>query len=340
LRLFTLSNGRGLEAEIADRGGIVKALRVPDRHGRAEDVVLGFDGLDRYLGPHPYFGGIIGRFGNRIARGRFRLNGRACVLARNDGANHLHGGVRGFDRVDWTPKPGTTESGTTLCLRYTSVDGEEGYPGQLACEVSYSLTAAGEFRIDASATTDRPTIVNLTHHSYFNLTGVGGADILGHHLQVDADEFLPVDEGLIPLGPRRRVDGTPFDLRRGARLGEVLGVADPQLTLGRGFDHCFVLNQPPLPVPQPRKAARVIEPVSGRVMEVLTTEPGLQVYTGGALDGTIVGKRAEPYRRHAGLCLEAQHFPDSPNQPDYPSVRLEPGEEYRTATIYRFSVAS
>ncbi len=334
--LFTLRNAAGLEIRISDYGGIVTALRVPDREGRCDDIVLGFDRAESYFGPHPYFGGIIGRYANRIARGRFRLEGREHVLARNDGENHLHGGSRGFDRMFWSAEPRRGQ-GSSLVLRRTSEDGEEGYPGRLDCEVTYTLTEANEFRIDYAATTDRPTIVNLTHHSYFNLRGLQGGDVLGHRLFVDADTFLPVDEGLIPIGEARSVTGTPFDFRQSRLVGERIAAGDSQLARGKGYDHNFCLSRRGQGPTEPALAARLVEPASGRVMEILTTEPGLQVYAGGALDGTVMGKGGLPYGRHAGLCLETQRFPDSPNQAAFPSARLDPGEPYRSVTVYRFS---
>jgi aldose 1-epimerase len=338
-KLFTLKNRGGLTIEITNYGGIVTALRVPDREGRIDDIVLGFDSLDEYLGPHPYFGGIIGRYANRIAGGRFRLEGREHVLARNDGPNHLHGGARGFDRVFWSAMPRNPGDGSPLVLRRTSEDGEEGYPGTLDCEVAYTLTDANEFRIDYAATTDRPTVVNLTQHSYFNLAGRQGSDVLGHQLFVDADTFLPVDESLVPTGETRPVLRTPFDFREPQPIGQRIAAADPQLARGKGYDHNFCLNRRGLDPSIPRLAARVVEPRTGRVMEVITTEPGLQVYAGGALDGSIVGKGGRVYARHAGLCLETQHFPDSPNQTAFPSVRLDPGRVFRSTTAYRFSTA-
>lgn len=335
--LFTLKNRAGLTIEVTNYGGIVTALRVPDREGRLDDIALGFDTLDEYLGPHPYFGGIIGRYGNRIARGRFLLDGREHVLACNDGPNHLHGGARGFDRVFWSAAPRKPGDGSPLVLRRTSADGEEGYPGALTCEITYALTDANEFRIDYAATTDRPTIVNLTHHSYFNLAGRTRSDVLDHRLFVDADTFLPVDEALIPTGERRPVLRTPFDFREPRPIGQRIAAADPQLAIGKGYDHNFCLNRRGPDSSLPRLAARVVEPRTGRVMEILTTEPGLQVYAGGALEGSIVGKGGRAYSRHAGLCLETQHFPDSPNQTAFPSVRLDPGQAYRSVTLYRFS---
>lgn len=337
--LFTLRNRAGLEIRITNYGGIVTALLVPDREGRFDDIVLGFDTVDSYFGPHPYFGGIIGRYANRIARGRFPLEGREHVLACNDGVNHLHGGSRGFDRKFWSAEP-LSRRGSALVLRRTSEDGEEGYPGRLECEITYALTEANEVRIEYAASTDRPTLLNLTHHSYFNLAGRPGSDVLGHQLRVDADTFLPVDEGLIPTGEMRPVTGTPFDFRQSRLIGERIAETDAQLARGKGYDHNFCLNRRGEDRTRPAFAARLFEPSSGRVMEILTTEPGLQVYAGGALDGSIVGKGGRRYGRHAGLCLETQRFPDSPNHPAFPSARLDPGAPYRSVTIYRFSTTS
>ena len=337
--LFTLRNTNGLEAEITNYGGIVRALRVPDRQGRFADVVLGFDAVESYYGAHPYFGALIGRHANRIAEGRFRLDGRSHQLALNEGRHHLHGGGRGFDRAVWAPETRKTAEGSALVLRHTSADGEEGYPGTLACEVTYTLTESNELRVDYQATVDRPTIVNLTQHSYFNLTGQPGADILGHHLRVDADAFLPVTPELIPTGERRSVAGTPFDLRASRIIGECLREDEPQLAIGHGYDHCFELRSTPAGSGAARRAAALYEPLSGRLMEVFTTEPGLQVYTGGGLDGTLSGKGGDGYRAHAGVCLETQHFPDSVNHGGFPSVRLDRGETYRSATVFRFSTA-
>jgi aldose 1-epimerase len=333
--------GASIEAEIMTYGGIVRSLRAPDVDGHLDDVVLGFpyDGpssLERYAGEHPYFGALIGRYGNRIAGGRFELDGTTYQLARNNGPNHLHGGPEGFHRVVWTPRAEATETEARLHLRHVSIDGEEGYPGTLTCDVTYAVTMADELRIEYRAVTDRPTIVNLTHHSYFNLGGPRCRDILDHELMVEAGAFLPVDETLIPLGSAQPVDATPFDLRAATRLRDRLSVDDSQLKIGRGFDHNFVLNDFRRASLEPRKAAVLRDPASGRTMEVRTTEPGLQVYTGGFLDGSIEGKGG-PYSRHAGLCLETQGFPDSPNRPAYPGVRLDPGETYESTTIYRFT---
>jgi aldose 1-epimerase len=330
VELYTLTNSNGVEAAITNFGGIVVSLKVPDRNGKPADVVLGFDSLDGYLKGHPYFGAIIGRYGNRIAKGAFRLGGVEHSLARNNGENHLHGGIKGFDKVVWKAK----RDGQRLELSYLSKDGEEGYPGNLSVTVSYTLNDNNELRIDYSATTDKSTVVNLTNHSYFNLAGQGEGDILGHNVMIDADRFTPVDKGLIPTGELRRVEGTPFDFRKPHAIGERVGAKDEQLALGNGYDHNFVLNGSAGSL---RLAARVTEPKSGRVMEVLTKEPGVQFYIGNFLDGTIKGKGGKVYQRRYGFCLETQHFPDSPNKPNFPSVVLKPGSRYSTTTVYRFS---
>ena len=333
-QVFTLANRRGMRATITNYGGIVMSLHVPDREGRLEDVVLGFDALEGYFAPHPFFGALIGRHANRIAKGRFRLDERDYVLATNDGPNHLHGGSRGFDKVVWGAELLAWDEGPALRLKHRSEDGDEGYPGTLTATVTYTITENDELRIDYLATTDRPTVVNLTQHSYFNLAGHG--DILSHELFIDADRYAPVDAGLIPTGELRAVLGTPFDFREPRPIGDRVHDADPQLRFGSGYDHHFVL------VPRDRGlriAARVYEPRSGRIMEVLTTEPGLQLYAGNGLDGSLIGKKGTPIERYAGLCLETQHFPDSPNQPSFPSARLNPDEEYSSQTVYRFSTA-
>ena len=335
-QVFTLKNRNGLEVAITNYGGTVMSLRVPDRFGRNADVVLGFDTAEEYLGRHPYFGALIGRFGNRIARGRFSLDGNAYVLATNDGVNHLHGGERGFDRALWRAEAGQTAEGSALSLENISPDGEEGYPGALTAKAVYTLTEKDELRIDYSAVTDAPTVVNLTHHSYFNLAGHDRGDVLGHELFIDADHFTPTDAGLIPTGEIRDVMGTPFDFREPTILGCRINAADDQLALGHGYDHNFVLKPGPGRL---RVAARVHHKASGRVLEVLTTEPGLQFYTGNGLDGSGKGKGGARYYRHAGLCLEAQHYPDSPNQASFPDTRLDPGQKYESTTIFGFSVA-
>jgi aldose 1-epimerase len=328
--LYTLTNAKGLEARISTYGGVVVSLKVPDRAGKLGDVVAGFDNLEGYLKPPPYFGAIIGRYGNRIGGAQFTLNGTLYTLAKNDGANHLHGGVRGFDKRVWTAKPLSSQS---LELSYLSKDGEEGYPGNLTATVVYTLTDANELRIEYSATTDKDTVVNLTNHSYFNLAGEG--DILGHTVVIKADRFTPVDKGLIPTGELRSVAATPFDFQTAQPIGARIDQKDEQLIFGHGYDHNWVLNRSGSGL---ESAATVTDSKSGRVMEVLTTEPGLQFYTGNFLDGTLQGK-GKVYARRSAFCMETQHFPDSPNKPAFPSTVLKPGAKYSTTTVYRFTAS-
>ena len=342
LQLYTLRNSRGMEVRITNYGGIVMALTAPDRQGRFADVVLGFDSVDGYTSAayrkaNPYFGALIGRYGNRLAKGQFTLNGKHYVLATNDEPNHLHGGVAGFDKRLWTVKqlPGTAAA---LELTWVSRDGEEGYPGTLTVTVVYTLTDHNEFNIDYRAVTDRDTLVNLTSHAYFNLRGhdhdMSVGDILGHELQVAATRFTPVDATLIPTGELAAVQGTPFDFTRPTTIGARIADADDQLRFGGGYDHNFVVDGQPGTL---RRAARLREPRSGRVLEVWTTEPGLQFYSGNFLDGTLVGKGGKVYGHRSGLCLETQHFPDSPNQPQFPTTTLKAGATYHTTSSYRFS---
>jgi len=334
VELFTLTNPQGLEAKITNYGGIVVSLLVPDHEGNRRDVVLGHDELEGYLDNSPYFGCLVGRYGNRIANGRFSLDGTEYELARNNGDNHLHGGLRGFDKATWEAKAITSEAGEALELKHVSPDGEEGYPGALSVRVIYTLTPDNALRIDYSATTDKPTVVNLTHHSYFNLQGAGTGDILAHELQLLAKRFTPVDEGLIPTGELRPVAGTPLDFTQPMALGARIDTKDEQLVRAGGYDHNFVLDSGGGAL---ALAARVVDPRSGRVMEVHTTEPGIQLYTGNFLENDIAGKGDRRYGHRHGLCLETQHFPDSPNQPSFPSTALRPGEEYTQTTLYRFS---
>jgi aldose 1-epimerase len=341
VNVYTLTNDRGVEMRVIDYGGIILSLRVPDREGRLADIVLGYDSLQGYLKESPYFGALIGRYGNRIAGGRFTLDGQTYTLARNNGPNHLHGGEKGFDKVVWQVEPFERGDDVGLVLTYTSPDGEEGYPGTLQARVTYTLTDNNEVVFDYRATTDKATPVNLTQHSYFNLAGPGPQTILEHVVLLAADRFTPVDSTLIPTGELRAVDGTPFDFRTPTAIGARIAENDVQLRYGRGYDHNFVLNRPAgAAADEPTLAARVHEPTSGRVMEVLTTEPGLQFYTGNFLDGTLTGKYGVVYRHRTGFAMETQHFPDSPNQPHFPSTIVRPGEEYRTRTVYRFSVQS
>lgn len=332
--LFTFTNASGMSVSIANYGGIVTSVMVPDRGGKMADVALGFDSLDGYLGEHPYFGALIGRYGNRIGKAKFTLNGKEYTLAANNNGNHLHGGLVGFDKKVWAATPLGDD---TLELSYLSKDGEEGYPGNLSVKVRYTLTPASELKIAYEATTDKATVLNLTNHSYWNLAGAGSGDALGHQIQIFADRFTPVDSGLIPTGELRPVEGTPFDFRTPHLIGERIDADEEQIKLGGGYDHNFVLNSGGGSL---APAAVVVEPGSGRKMEVLTTQPGVQFYTGNFLDGSVKGKGGIAYRKRYSLCLETQHFPDSPNKPTFPSVVLEPGAKFESTTVYRFSVAS
>jgi aldose 1-epimerase len=331
--LYTLTDGKGVEATISTYGGVIVSLTAPDRTGKAGDVVLGFDDFNGYLKPPPYFGAIIGRYGNRIGHAKFTLDGVTYQLAKNDGDNTLHGGRRGFDKRIWKVNSSNSHS---IELSYLSKDGEEGFPGNLSTTVTYTLQDH-ELRIDYSATTDKDTVINLTNHSYFNLAGQGQGDILGHQLTIHADRFTPIDKTLIPTGELRSVEGTPFDFRQPHAIGEGINSSDEQIVLGQGYDHNFVLNRAGSGL---ELAARVMEPTTGRVLEVLTTEPGMQFYTGNSLDGSLTGKGGKTYGRRSAFCLETQHFPDSPNKPDFPSVVLKPGGRYQTATAYRFTTDS
>jgi len=331
---YVLTNTNGLQASISTYGGIVTALTAPDLRGDFADIALGFDELDGYLAAHPYFGAIIGRYGNRIGQGAFTLDGQPYVLAKNNDENHLHGGLTGFDKALWQAQPRSSPTGPQLRLSYVSVDGEEGYPGQLDVEVIYTLANTNELRIDYHATTDKPTHVNMTNHSYFNLAGHGRGDILGHEVLINADRFTPVDDGLIPTGEQRRVDETPMDFRESVAIGERIEDDDEQIRLGGGYDHNFVLNPSESDL---TFAAKVFEPVSGRILGVFTSEPGVQLYTGNFLDGSLTGKGGAVYRKRCGLCLETQHFPDSPNKPAFPSTVLRPGDVYTTTTVYRLA---
>jgi aldose 1-epimerase len=332
VEIYTLTNSRGSEAKIITYGGIVVSLKVPDKQGKLGDVVLGFDTLADYENHSPYFGALIGRYGNRIAKGKFMLDGHEYKLATNNGENHLHGGVKGFDKVVWTAKPSTDKHGANLELTYLSVDGEEGHPGNLNVQVVYTLTEDNKLQIVYSATTDKPTVVNLTHHSYFNLAGAG--DVLDHRLTLNADRYTPTDSGSIPSGELAAVKGTPFDFTTETAIGARIGPENEQLKFGRGYDHNWVLARKGKGA---ELAARVYEPTSGRVIEVFTTEPGIQFYSGNFLDGTP-GKGGKPYPIRSGLCLETQHFPDSPNHANFPSTVLRPGQKYSQTTIYAFSV--
>jgi len=333
--LYTLTNANGCEARITNYGGIVVSLKVPDRTGKPGDVVLGYETLEEYIGNNPYFGSIVGRYGNRIGKGKFTLNGREYILAQNNGENHLHGGIVGFDKAVWQAREFESEDGAALELTHLSRDGEEGYPGNLSVTVIYTLTNQDELKIDYSAMTDKNTVLNLTHHSYFNLAGAGSGDILSHEMMIDADRFTPVDSGLIPTGELTSVKGTPMDFTSPTAIGTRIDQDYEQLRFGGGYDHNWVLNSSDGSL---ALAARVYEPTTGRVMEVLTTEPGIQFYSGNFLDGTNIGKGGKAYNKRNGFCLETQHFPDSPNKSDFPTTVLKPGETYKQTTVYRFSV--
>ncbi len=333
--LYVLTNKNGVEAAITNYGGAVVSLKVPDRNGKFGDVVLGYDSLDGYVNDKSYFGAIVGRYGNRIGHAQFSIDGKTYTLAKNNGENSLHGGIKGFNKAVWAAKELPAKNGQSLELTYLSKDGEEGFPGNLHVRVVYTLTDSNELKIEYSATTDKKTVVNLTNHTYFNLAGPGSGDILGHQLVIEADKFTPVDASLIPTGEFRDVQGTPLDFRKATAIGVRIDQDDEQLKLGHGYDHNFVLRRAagaPISL-----AARVVEPNTGRVLEVWTTKPGVQFYTGNFLDGTARGKGGLTYARRSAFCLETQHFPDSPNQPKFPSVVLNPGEKYSTTTTYRFT---
>src|SRR4030042_144221 len=324
VNLYTLTNKNGLVAKITNYGGIVTSLMFPDRNGNLGDIVLGYDNVDSYVKNNPYFGALIGRYGNRIGKAKFTLDGKEYSLAVNNGENTLHGGLKGYDKVIWNAKELKTKEGVGLEFTYLSPDGEEGYPGNLSIKVDYILTNRNELKIDYFATTDKKTVVNLTHHSYFNLAG--GGTILDHRLMLKANKFTPVDKGLIPTGELRSVKGTPFDFTKPTAIGARIDQDDEQLRFGGGYDHNWVLNKSRSGVMS--LAASLYDPKSGRFMEILTTEPAIQFYSGNFLDGTITGKRGQVYPYRSGLCLETQHYPDSPNKPQFPSTVLNPGKEY------------
>ena len=335
VELYVLTNKNGMEVAITNYGGAVVSIKVPDRNGKLGDVVLGYDSVDGYVNDKSYLGAIIGRYGNRIGHAQFSLDGKTYTLANNNGENSLHGGIKGFNKAVWKAREASTKDEQRLELTYLSKDGEEGFPGNLEVTVIYTLTDANALQIAYSATTNKTTVVNLTNHSYFNLAGPGSGDILGHVLMIDADQLTPVDSGLIPTGVLRDVAGTPFDFRKPTAIGARIEQNDEQLKLGGGYDHNFVLRHKGKGVHS--FAARVVEPTSGRVVEVWTTEPGVQFYTGNFLDGKTAGKGGVSYTKRSAFCLETQHFPDSPNQPNFPSVVLKPGGRYSTTTTYRFS---
>ncbi|KUL74974.1 MULTISPECIES: aldose epimerase family protein [unclassified Streptomyces] len=331
---WSLANG-GTRMKVLSYGGVVQSLEVPDRRGRYANVSLGFRSLDDYVASSPYFGALIGRYGNRIGKGRFTLDGKTYQVDVNDGENSLHGGAKGFDKRVWDVEPFTKGTDVGLHLYYTSLDGEMGYPGTLRVKVTYTLTKYGDWRIDYAATTDKATVVNLTSHVYWNLAGEGSGTIENHELKIDGSRYTPVDAGLIPTGELARVAGTPFDFRRSKAIGEDLREAHQQLLYGQGIDHNWVLDKGISA--RPEWVATLKDPSSGRTLRIATTEPGLQFYSGNFLDGTLVGTGGRVYRQGDALCLETQHFPDSPNRPSFPSTVLRPGQTYRSTTVHSFT---
>jgi len=331
VEVYSLADDK-IEVRVITYGGIIVSLRAPDRKGRLDDVVLGVDSVEKYVTQTAHFGGIIGRYANRIAHGTFELDGHTYHIPKNDGDNALHGGTRGFDKVVWAAK----QIPDGIELTYVSKDGEQGFPGTLATTVRYTLTGEA-LRIEYSAITDKDTVLNLTNHSYFNLKGQGNGDVLGHILKIDASRFTPVDANLIPTGELKSVEGTPLDFRTPHALGERIDADDPQLRLGHGYDHNFVVDHEPN---QLAEAAEMYEPTTGRILRVLTTEPGVQLYTGNFLDGTITGKEGRVYNRRYAFCLETQHFPDSPNHPSFPTTELKPGLEFHSVTVFQFSAGT
>jgi len=317
---------------------VIVSIRVPDRDGRVDDVVLGFDTLEDYLTKSRYFGAVVGRYANRIAKGRFVLDGKTYQLAINNGPNHLHGGIKGFDKVVWHAEPIERDGNVSVVYTYASGDGEEGYPGALSVRVMYTLTAANEIAVEYDAKTDKPTIVNLTQHTYFNLAGDGTGEILGHQLTIDADRFTPIDDTLIPTGELAPVEGTPFDFRKPMAIGARIDGNHEQLRNAKGYDHDFVINRPANDPSAFVHAARLVDPTTGRTLDVSTTQPGMQFYSGNFLDGSVVGKRGRRYNHRYGLCLETQHFPDSPNHANFPSTVVRPGQPFRSKTTFAFGV--
>lgn len=329
--LFTLTNGHGIEVRAITYGAIIVSLKTPDRHGRLGDIVLGFDTLEGYLTRSRFFGAVVGRYANRIANARFTLDRRTFELAANNGRNHLHGGRRGFDKIVWKGEPFERDGDVGVVFTHTSPDGDEGYPGTLNVTVTYTLTPRDALVVEYGAATDKATPINLTQHTYFNLAGEGSGDILKHQLTIDADRYTPTDEAQIPTGEIAPVEGTPFDFRTPSAVGARIDADHEQIRRGKGYDHNFVLNGAGL-----RHAARVVDPSTGRTLDVATTEPGLQFYSGNNLDGSALGKGGHAYGRRSALCLETQHYPDSPNHSNFPSTILRPGERYSTRTVFTF----
>lgn len=333
--IFTLANRNGVEMKVTNYGCIVTSLKVPGKFEKADDVVLGFNDLQSYLKKNPYFGAIIGRYGNRIANSRFSLNGKEYILAKNDGSNNLHGGIKGFDKVIWDAAEIKDDESVGIEFKYLSKDGEEGFPGNLSVIVTYTINDNNEFKIDYKAKTDAVTVCNLTHHTYFNLSGEGSGSILDHQVMIKSSRITPIDTTLIPTGELADVAGTPFDFRESTVIGKRINEDNLQLKYGGGYDHNWILNR----TGNSKDlilAASVYDPKSGRKMDVLTTEPGIQMYTGNFLDGTLIGKSGKKYKKRSGFCLETQHYPDSPNKTDFPTTTLEPGQMYFTTTIYKF----
>jgi aldose 1-epimerase len=329
--IYTLADGK-VEARVITYGGIIVSLRTPDRNGKLDDVVLGYDSVDQYIAQTPYFGAIIGRYANRIAHGSFQLDGKTYSIPKNNGDNALHGGIRGFDKVVWTAQQ--IKDGVELT--YVSKDGDQGFPGTLTTTVRYTLEG-GALRIEYAATTDKDTVLNLTNHSYFNLAGQGKGDVFGHVVKIDASRFTPADASQIPTGELKPVEGTPFDFRTPHAIGERINADDAQLHLGKGYDQNFVLDHAQ---GQLTEAAEVYEPTTGRILRVLTTEPGVQLYTGNNLDGSITGKEGRVYKQFFALCLETQHFPDSPNHPNFPTTELKPGRAFHSVTVFQFEAGT
>jgi len=326
--LYTLTNSNGMCVKLTDYGAITVSVEVPDKDGNLADVTLGYDTLEGWLGNTSYFGATVGRYANRIAKGTFELDGQAYTLATNDGDNHLHGGVKGFDKVLWNAEMVDVDNGIGIKFTRTSPDGEEGYPGNLQVTALYTLTADNTFKAEFSATCDKATVINMAHHTYWNLRGPKNGDVLGHELMLNADKYTPVDAGLIPTGELKAVAGTPMDFTQAKAIGKEIAQVEG------GYDHNFVLKDQDTPL---HLAARVVEPTTGRVMEIHTDQPGVQFYSGNFLDGSITGKGGVAYQKHFGFCLETQHYPDSPNKPDFPSVTLKPGETYKHVMVHKFS---
>lgn len=335
---YTLTNKNGVEVKITNYGATVTSIKAPDRNGKFDDVTLGYDSIDGYLAKNPHMGSLAGRYANRIGKGEFKLGGKTITLAKNNGPNHLHGGPNGFYKQLWKATDVSSKEGIAVRMTYLSKDGEENYPGNLEATVTYTLTEQNELKIEYSATTDKETVVNLTNHSYFNLAGAGNGDILGHQMKINAKQTTPVDSTMIPTGKFADVAGTPFDFSKLTAIGARINDPHEQIVIGKGYDHNFVLNTDGLDKNGKLgvQAVEVYEPTTGRVMEVFTDQPGVQLYTANFLDGTIIGKGGKTYPRRGAFCLETQHYPDSPNKPNFPSTVLKPGEKYQTTTIYKF----